>query len=132
MCCVQSNGQQLVVMLTCSWKLYAFDSASGCLEWRDSDHLESQDGNPLCITKITTDGVGHMFVYDHDQKCILKLNAEGQYLNTVIDKKQIRDSLGMEDDRKFKVKCIRFIGTIPAIALACKTEGKYRISLIKI
>ena len=28
MCCVESNGQQLVVMLTCSWKLYAFDSVS--------------------------------------------------------------------------------------------------------
>ena len=132
MCCVESNGQQLVVMLTCSWKLYAFDSVSGCLEWRDRDHLESQDGNPLRITKITTDGVGHLFVYDHDQKCILKLNAEGHYLNTVLDKKQIRESLGMEDDRRFKVKSIRFIGAIPAIALACKSEGIYQISLIKI
>ena len=132
MCCVENNGKKLVVMLTWSCKLYAFDSESGHLEWRDRDHVVSEDGNSLRITKLTTDGLGHLFVYDHDQKCVLRLNAEGHYLNTVLDQKQIRESLGLEEEHKFKVKSVRFIRAIPVIVLACKSEGKYQICLIKI
>ena len=123
MCCVESNGRLLLVMLTWSNKLYAFDAESGDLEWRYRDHL---------VTKLTTDGLGHLFVYDHEQKCILKLNADGQLLGIAVEKNELRNAVGSHEEQRFKIKSMEFVRSIPAIAFAYKSGGKYQICLVKI
>ena len=81
MCIVNSGAKQLLVTVTKSGKLRAFDTQADELEWEAGRNLRDMK-YPFSAKGLTIDGC-HLFVIDSGNKCVQMFSTDGKYLKCI-------------------------------------------------
>ena len=53
------------------------------LEWTAPNNLQGMD-NVFCAKGLATDGRGHVFVCDSNNKCVQMFSADGKFIRTLL------------------------------------------------
>ena len=85
MCFTRDGDRHLVVVVDHTQGIFAFNADTGELEWTVCGKLPGMEKYPNACG-VTTDGRGHLFVADCDNKCIYMFSvSDGQYLGCLIN-----------------------------------------------
>ena len=83
MCCVDNNSEKLLILVTRSKELCAFNVEEDKLEWEVKDKLIGSD-QQFGAVGLTADEYGHIFVCDPYSRCVQMFSADGEYLRMVL------------------------------------------------
>ena len=84
MCCVQVGDKTLVVATSgFGGAIYAYNTAQNAIEWTVEGRLPGMRTN-MKPHGVTTDGQGHLFVCDSDNKCIQMFSMDGEFMGSVL------------------------------------------------
>ena len=78
MCCVND----VVVISRCDDGIFAYNARTGELKWREEGELEGMS-EELMACGVATDGRGHLFVGDMNNKCIQMFSLDGRYMGAL-------------------------------------------------
>ena len=92
MCLLDEGDKQLLVAVGGGSGMYAYNTVTDELEWRLEGELEGME-HGMCAGGVTTDGRGHLFTCDVNNKCIQMVSVrDGTYVAAVMRE---RDALGI-------------------------------------
>ena len=81
--CVSNNNKNLLILVTRSKELCAFNIDEDKIEWEVKDKLLSSD-QQFGAMGLTADENGHIFVCDPYSRCVQMFSADGEYLGMVL------------------------------------------------
>ena len=83
MCLVDSDNGVILVVVTLSGAVVAFDIYTDELIWKIDESLPNHSC-PLKALGVTTDGRNHLFVRDRNNQCVHLFSADGKFVKTVL------------------------------------------------
>ncbi len=112
MCCIQRNGEQLVVTVHKLDGIYAYNLRTGDLEWTVKNKLPGWKFH-LDASGVTTDGRSHLFVSDVGNRCVHVFCVDGKYVGPVIQ----------HGERGFPARGrLHFMRNLSSLAITAKEE----------
>ena len=122
MCCVQKGNEQLLITTKgFGGGVYAYNTSTDKLVWYVEGKLPGIDNNirPL---GVTTDGRGHLFVCDNDNKCTHMFSTDGGYMGSLLKE---------EKNPQVQVAGICWSDRFSSLITVHTEEGKCRMSSIQ-
>ena len=94
MCCVQDGEKQLLVVVSDFNEIVAYNTETDEVEWElDQVPFEILD-NFMQLTRITTDGRGHLLVNDNHRRCIHMFSvSDGKYIGCLMKDIDLQDDI---------------------------------------
>ena len=122
MCCAHVKGRQFLITAHGHKGISGYDASTDKLEWNFEGKV-GYSGEAISPQALTTDGRGHLFVCDKQNKCIQMFSVVGgAYLGTV---------LGTGRNALRKPWRMRWCDDSASLIVVHKKEKYYRVSIVK-
>ena len=106
---VQHGEHQLLVTSDVRQGVSCYDATSGELKWRVKGRVGGME-KAMNLRGVTSDGKGHLFVYDHNNHGIQMLSVNGMYMGCVFKAKH--------QVNHFRTEWIRWCSRTSSLVLA--------------
>ena len=123
MCYVQNGDKELLIVAVGREGVFAYNTLLYKLEWK-VDRKPAGREKSIAVYGVTTDGRGHLYVADYDNRCIQIFSvSDGSYLRCLVVKGA--KSLGQPDKIRWCEKSSSLLST-------CWWKGSWHLKMINV